>query len=67
VQTPELQLGPAPDAFGHSGAGGSVHGGWPSRKTGFSYSPNLLGTFIANDHPRAKALLEALHGVLARR
>ena len=31
------QLGPPADAFGHTGAGGSSHGGWPSLRTGYSY------------------------------
>jgi CubicO group peptidase (beta-lactamase class C family) len=30
-------LGPSPDAFGHTGAGGSTHGAWPSRGVAWSY------------------------------
>lgn len=30
-------LGPRHDAFGHTGAGGSTHGAWPSDGIGFSY------------------------------
>lgn len=67
VQTSAAQLGPPSDAFGHSGAGGSVHGTWPSLGTGFSYTPNMLGGFSTVD-PRAAQLLEALHeAVLGRR
>jgi CubicO group peptidase (beta-lactamase class C family) len=64
VQTSELGLGPAADAFGHGGAGGSVHGAWPGLRTGFSYAPNLLAGLGASD-VRAAALLDALHGAVA--
>ncbi len=60
VQTSKMELGPPADAFGHTGAGGSVHGAWPSLRTGFSYAPNLLGSLAVSD-PRAEALLGALH------
>lgn len=65
LQTEEHGLGPAAQAFGHSGAGGSVHGAWPEVRTGFSYAPNLLASLEAAD-PRAKALLDALHTAVAR-
>lgn len=65
VQTDERQLGPPADAFGHGGAGGSVHGAWPSLRTGFSYTPNMLGADAAVD-PRAEALLEALHAAVEK-
>jgi len=64
VQTHEMGLGPAADAFGHAGAGGSVHGAWPRLRTGFSYAPNLLLGLGAAD-PRAAALLSALHTSVA--
>jgi len=63
VQTKDMQYGPPSDAFGHTGAGGSVHGAWPSLKAGFSYAPNLLDSFATVDS-RAKALLDALYGAL---
>ena len=66
VQTTDMAYGPAADAFGHTGAGGSVHGAWPSLRTGFSYAPNLLGSLDAVD-PRAERLLGALHSVVAKR
>jgi CubicO group peptidase (beta-lactamase class C family) len=66
LQTCAMGLGPAPDAFGHTGAGGSVHGAWPSLKTGFSYAPNMLGSLSTMD-PRADALLGSLHAALDRR
>jgi CubicO group peptidase (beta-lactamase class C family) len=59
LQTDMLPLGPVPDAFGHGGAGGSVHGRWPRQRLGFSYAMNLL-----RDDPadmRAAALLTALY------
>ncbi|KQV03151.1 serine hydrolase domain-containing protein [Devosia sp. Root105] len=42
LQTPQGRFGPAPDAFGHSGAGGSIHGGWPTEQVGFSYTMNQM-------------------------
>ena len=63
LQTENMVFGPPPDAFGHTGAGGSVHGAWPSLRTGFSYSPNMLGSMGPGD-PRAKALLDSLHAAI---
>ena len=42
IQTPQRRFGPPADAFGHSGAGGSIHGGWPSQQVGFSYTMNQM-------------------------
>jgi CubicO group peptidase (beta-lactamase class C family) len=42
LQTPQTRFGPAPTAFGHSGAGGSIHGGWPTERVGFSYVMNQM-------------------------
>jgi len=42
LQTPQGRFGPAADAFGHSGAGGSIHGAWPTERTGFSYTMNQM-------------------------
>ena len=53
-------LGPPADAFGHSGAGGSVHGCWPSQDTGFSYAMNQL-RFDDDGDPRTQSLLRALY------
>ncbi len=66
LQTGEVDLGPPADAFGHSGAGGSVHGAWPESRTGFSYAPNLLRSLDGGD-PRAAALLTALHAAIEGR
>jgi CubicO group peptidase (beta-lactamase class C family) len=60
LQTERHRLGPPGDAFGHTGAGGSVHGAWPTERVGFSYAMNLM----RDDHPadpRAAALLSALY------
>ena len=57
-----MRFGPEPDAFGHDGAGGSVHGAWPAQRVGFSYAMNLM-----RDDPedrRSLALLEALYSSL---
>jgi CubicO group peptidase (beta-lactamase class C family) len=42
LQTETMSYGPPPDAFGHGGAGGSVHGAWPSLGVGYSYAMNLM-------------------------
>ena len=55
-------LGPPDDAFGHTGAGGSSHGAWPSQGVGFSYLTNFGRP--ENADGRARALLEALHASL---
>jgi CubicO group peptidase (beta-lactamase class C family) len=60
LQTDELVLGPPGDAFGHGGAGGSLHGCWPTQGTGFSYAMNLLCDDSTTDH-RGAALLDALY------
>jgi CubicO group peptidase (beta-lactamase class C family) len=57
-------LGPAADGFGHTGAGGSSHGGWPSLRTGFSYVTAELRS--EDGDQRARSLLAALHEALTR-
>ena len=56
--------GPAPVAFGHSGAGGSRHGAWPDAGIGFSFTMNELHSEDTDD--RATNLLDTLHDCLAR-
>jgi len=51
-------LGPDPGAFGHTGAGGSTHGAWPSRATGFSFVASEMRTESGDD--RGRLLLAAL-------
>lgn len=63
LQTADRRLGPPSDAFGHTGAGGSVHGAWPSQGVGFSYAPNLLSD-LAGPDPRAEDLLTELHAAV---
>jgi CubicO group peptidase (beta-lactamase class C family) len=63
LQTRRGALGPAPDAFGHRGAGGSAHGAWPTLETSFSFATNELAG-EAQD-VRARALLASLYGVVA--
>jgi CubicO group peptidase (beta-lactamase class C family) len=63
LQTGGTDLGPPTDAFGHTGAGGSSHGAWPSLRTGFSYTPNQLRR-IGGADPRARELLVALRSAL---
>jgi hypothetical protein len=56
-------LGPAPDAFGHTGSGGSSHGGWPSLRAGFSFVTAELR--LESRDSRARTLLATLHRTLA--
>lgn len=63
IQTPQMRFGPAPDAFGHSGAGGSIHGGWSSTGTGFSYTMSEMRN--DPDDLRSRGVLAALHAAVA--
>ena len=60
LQTEDKPFGPAKVAFGHNGAGGSVHGAWPEERVGFSYAMNDMRDDPAGDE-RVSALLDALH------
>jgi CubicO group peptidase (beta-lactamase class C family) len=42
IQTRQRRYGPPADAFGHGGAGGSIHGAWPTEQVGFSYTMNQM-------------------------
>jgi CubicO group peptidase (beta-lactamase class C family) len=66
LQTNRRVFGPAPDAFGHPGAGGSVHCAWPSERLGLSYIMNLMRDDSTTD-PRAQSLLVALDEALHAR
>jgi CubicO group peptidase (beta-lactamase class C family) len=59
LQTERRSLGPPADAFGHGGAGGSIHGYWPAERVGFSYAMNLMRDDETDD-ARGQALLHAL-------
>jgi CubicO group peptidase (beta-lactamase class C family) len=59
MQTEQGRFGPPADAFGHAGAGGSIHGGWPSNGTGFSYTMNQMR--IDPEDARSRYVLKALH------
>jgi CubicO group peptidase (beta-lactamase class C family) len=63
LQTDSQPLGPAPDAFGHRGAGGSTHCAWPSLRAGVSYAMNLMRDDAEVD-PRGQALMRAAHAAL---
>jgi CubicO group peptidase (beta-lactamase class C family) len=54
------ELGPPADAFGHTGAGGSSHGGWPQLRTGFSFVTSELRREDLDQ--RSSSLLATLHG-----
>lgn len=55
-------FGPPPDAFGHTGAGGSAHGYWPSEGVAFSFAINELQNEA--DDRRCRDVLAALHSEL---
>jgi CubicO group peptidase (beta-lactamase class C family) len=57
------QLGPDPVAFGHTGAGGSSHGAWPSRRTGYSLVVSEMRP--ENDDGRSGRVLGALWDTIA--
>lgn len=59
LQTSLERFGPAPDAFGHTGSGGSTHGAWPSRRVGFSYLMSELRR--ESDDRRGPDVLAALY------
>ena len=60
LQTERFAFGPPPAAFGHSGAGGSIHAAWPEQRLGVSYVMNELRTCGAGGDPRSQTLLRAL-------
>ncbi len=57
LQTDRREFGPPPGGFGHSGAGGSVHGSWPIEGVGFSY---VMNDMRWDDTTRSDAILHAL-------
>ena len=66
LQTESALFGKPLIAFGHDGAGGSMHGAWPALKVGFAYVTNTLIETEGRD-PRSTALLDTLHDCLAAR
>jgi hypothetical protein len=50
--------GPVAPTFGHSGAGGGLHGAWPGQNVGFSFLTNEM--LAENQDRRAKDLLAEL-------
>jgi CubicO group peptidase (beta-lactamase class C family) len=63
LQSELMAFGPPLDAFGHTGAGGSVHGAWPRQRAGFSYCMNEMRTMPGDR--RGRRLLEALYTCIA--
>ncbi len=63
LQTEAHLFGPPADAFGHTGAGGSAHGYWPSEDVAFSFAINELQNEA--DDRRCRDVLAALHSELA--
>jgi len=60
LQTVRSELGPPPAAFGHSGAGGSIHAAWPEQRLGVSYAMNEMRRTSPAGDPRSQTLLRAL-------
>lgn len=62
IQTEKGRFGPPMDAFGHSGAGGSIHGAWPAHQIGFSYTMNQMRVDPEDSRTRPvlKRLMEAI-------
>ena len=65
LQSEQKLFGPPPGAFGHTGAGGSVHGRWPNERIGLSYAMNLMQDDCPHGDPRPKALLDAVYQCVA--
>ena len=56
-------LGAPDDAFGHTGAGGSTHGAWPTQKVSFSY---VMGEFRPETNDgRARRMLDEVYRIVA--
>lgn len=62
LQDPIHTYGPVERAYGHSGAGGCLHGAWPDYGIGFSFHTNEM--LSENVDRRAKDLLGALRKAL---
>lgn len=62
LQDPIHTYGPVERAYGHSGAGGCLHGAWPDYGIGFSFHTNEM--LAENVDRRAKDLLGALRKAL---
>ena len=58
------QLGAPLDAFGHTGAGGSTHGAWPSLQTSFSYTMREFQ--MENADSRAFELIDTLFACVTK-
>lgn len=63
LQTPQGRFGPPADAFGHSGAGGSIHGAWPTQQVGFSYTMSEMR--VDSEDLRSRHLLIRLKEAVA--
>ncbi len=63
LQTAQRRYGPPEDAFGHSGAGGSLHFAWPSEGVGVSYVMNQMRA--DPEDRRTRALFTSLSACLA--
>ena len=61
---PALSLAPAPTAFGHPGAGGSLGFADPEAELGFGYVMNQMQLGATGD-PRSAALVEAVYAALS--
>jgi CubicO group peptidase (beta-lactamase class C family) len=66
LQAQSWMLGPVADAFGHTGAGGSIHAAWPTHHAGVSYVMSEMRDDPTRDE-RALGLLRAVNASLTAR
>ena len=67
LQTELSELGPPETAFGHGGAGGSIHAAWPDQRLGVSYAMNELRRATPVGDPRSHSLLRVLFDAVQAR
>ena len=59
----QVAMGPSPDAFGHTGAGGAIGFADPEARVGLCYAPNHMYSGPGSS-PRLQALVNALYAGL---
>jgi CubicO group peptidase (beta-lactamase class C family) len=62
IETGRSRYGGVQDGFGHDGAGGSLHGVWPTERVSFSYAMNLMRPLETD--VRGRRLLDALRAAV---
>jgi len=67
LQTELACFGPPATAFGHAGAGGSIHAAWPEHRLGVSYAMNEMREDDPAGDPRSQIPLRALFDAVGAR